>query len=484
MTRILAALVGLASIGAWVHGEPPEEGGRSRPPNFIVIFTDDQGYGDLGCYGSPNIETPNIDRLAAGGLRFTSFYAAPFCGPSRACLMTGCFAPRVSLSFNHGPGARTGIHPDEITLPELLKTRGYATMMIGKWHLGDAPEFLPTRNGFDEFFGLPYSNDMWPYHPRMAIGENEDERMKAARRRAAYTGFAGQESLYPPGQGFTRPLPLLSGEQAIETNPDQMRLTTLYTEKALEFITHQRGRPFFLYLAHAMPHVPLFVSEKFKGKSARGLYGDAIMEIDWSVGQIMAKLQELGIDEQTMVLYTSDNGPWLAYGIDGGSAGPLRDGKSSVYEGGMRVPGIVRWPRRIPAGRRTAEIAANIDVLPTLALLAGASLPTDRVIDGKDLWPLMSGETSESPHEYFYYCDGSRPGAPPNVGAVRDRRWKLHLKRQQGTLVGTELYDLEGDISEHRNRLADHPDIAARLERAARAFADELAAHTRPLGRL
>jgi arylsulfatase A len=449
--------------------------GREKP-NFIVILTDDQGFGDLGCYGSPNIDTPNIDRLAAEGLRFTSFYAAPFCGPSRASLMTGCYAPRVSLSFNHAPKAVTGINPEEITLGEILQGQGYATMIIGKWHLGDNPKFLPTRNGFDDYFGLPYSNDMWPYHPRMPITENEDARMVAARKRAAYTGFAGEGSYYPRGGGFTQPLPLMSGEKVVELNPDLTKLTTAYTEKALEFIAKNKNRPFFLYFAHAMPHVPLAVSDRAQGKSKRGLYGDAVEEIDWSVGQIMGKLKELGLDEQTLVLYTSDNGPWLQYGIDGGSAGPLRAGKGTVYEGG---------PALTPAGPPPTQIAANIDVLPTFARLAGTKAPADRVIDGQDLWPLMSGETgAQSPHKLFYYFGGSPPGNPPNLGAIRDERWKLHLKRQEGQLVGVELYDLEGNISEQRNRLKDHPDIATRLQAAARQFEKSLSENIRPLGRL
>ncbi len=360
--RILSRMVLLLLLGVLpAVAAAAETASRAVPrPNFIIIFTDDQGYGDLGCYGSPDIVTPNIDRLASEGLRFTSFYAAPFCGPSRASLMTGCYAPRVSLAFNHVPQAKTGIHPDEITLGELLQSQGYATMIIGKWHLGDAPQFLPTRNGFDEYYGLPYSNDMWPYHPRMPITDHEDARMTAVRKRATYTGFSGQGTFFEPGQGFHPPLPLISGERVVETNPDLSKLTTAYTDKALEFIGKNKDRPFFLYFAHSMPHVPLAVSDRFKGKSKRGLYGDVIEEIDWSVGQIMSKLKELKLDEQTLVLYTSDNGPWLEYGIDGGSAGPLRGGKSSVYEGGMRVPGIVRWPGRIPADRRQHRSSAHV----------------------------------------------------------------------------------------------------------------------------
>ena len=362
-------------------------------PNVIVIFTDDQGYGDLGCYGSPNIETPNIDRMASEGIRFTSFYAAPFCGPSRAQLMTGCYHARVGHSHNESPGAMTGLHPDEITIAEILKEAGYATMHIGKWHLGDAPQFLPTRQGFDRFFGLPFSNDMWPYHPKMPPRPNEGSLMKQMRERADYTGFAGQGSYYSPTGGFPNPLPLMRQEKTIEENPDQTKLTTRYTTTALEFIETNRERPFFLYLAHAMPHVPLFVSDKFSGKSDRGLYGDVMMEIDWSCGQIFQKLKELNLDEQTIIVFTSDNGPWLGYGIDGGSAGPLRDGKGSTWEGGVRVPAIFRWPGRIPPARRTDAVAGNIDLLPTLTAIAGAQLPKDRTLDGRDLTGLLNGES-------------------------------------------------------------------------------------------
>ncbi|MBI4578662.1 MAG: sulfatase [Planctomycetes bacterium] len=470
----------------WLLACGPALSADSTPkPNFIIIFTDDQGYGDLGCYGSPNIVTPNIDRMADEGLRFTSFYAAPFCGPSRASLMTGCYAPRISLGFNHGPRAKTGIHPDEITLAEVLKPQGYATMIIGKWHLGDAPEFLPLRHGFDKYYGLPFSNDMWPYHPRMPVTENEDARMIAARKRAAYTGFAGQGSCYPKDGGFPYPLPLMSDDQVVELNPDQTKLTASYTQKALEFIAENRDRPFFLYLAHAMPHVPLFVSDKFNGRSRRGLYGDVIEEIDWSVGRILDRLKDLGLDDRTLVVYTSDNGPWLDYGIDGGSAGPLRGGKGSVWEGGVRVPAIARWPGHLPAGRSTCEIAANIDILPTFAGLAGARVPAERAIDGRNLWPLMSGQPdAESPHPAFYYYAGSPPDRPANLRAVRDRRWKLHLVPDGPRLRGTELYDLEGDVSETRNRIDDYPDVAKRLEATAQQFNDELQAHVRPLGRL
>ncbi|MGB0580422.1 MAG: sulfatase family protein, partial [Limisphaerales bacterium] len=419
----------------------------AKKPNVIIIFTDDQGYGDLGCYGSPNIETPNIDRMTAEGIRFTSFYAAPFCGPSRAQLMTGCYHARVGHSFNPSPGSKNGLHPDEITIADMLKPAGYATMHIGKWHLGDEAPLLPLNQGFDHFFGLPFSNDMWNYHPKMPPRENEDALMLQIRKRAAYTGFAGRGSYYKVerGQGFP-PLPLMRDNQVIEKNPDQTQLTTRFTEAALDFIEMKHRHPFFLYLAHPMPHVPLFVSDKFKGKSSRGLFGDVMMEVDWSCGQILEKLKSLGIADNTLVIYTSDNGPWQGYGIDGGSAGLLREGKGSTWEGGVRVPGIFHWPGQIPGGRRTEAIAGTLDILPTIAHLAGVEPPNDRVIDGKNLWPLLSGKTKTGPRKHFHYFAGARPGSAANYRGVRDARWKLLTRTDQfGSAHPRELYDLGSD---------------------------------------
>ncbi len=455
---------------------------REGKPNIIIIFTDDQGYGDLGCYGSPNISTPNIDQMAEEGLRFSSFYAAPFCGPSRAQLMTGCYPPRVGHARNPGPGSNFGLHPNEVTIAELLKDEAYATMCIGKWHLGDAPEFLPTRQGFDAFFGIPFSNDMWSYHPKMPPLENEDSLMLAIRERAAYTGYAGQGSYYPSDGGFPNALPLMYNEAVIEENPDQQQLTTRYTEAALTFIDEQHKKPFFLYLAHAMPHVPLFVSKKFADKSIRGLYGDVIMEIDWSVGQIIDRLKQHGIDEKTLVVFTSDNGPWLAYGIDGGSAGPLRDGKGSSFEGGERVPAIFRWPGKIPPNRLTDAFAGNLDLLPTIGKLAGSKLPQDRVLDGRDLWPLLSGETDKSPHQYFHYFGGSGEGRI-NYRGIRDERWKLLLSVDSDSIIISQaLYDLNADVSERFDRLQEHPEIAKHLNGSAQKFYDELTQNLRPAG--
>ncbi len=454
-------------------------------PNLIVLFADDQGWGDLGVYGHPDIRTPHIDRMAREGMRFTSFYAAPFCGPSRAALMTGSYPPRLSLAFNHGPKASTGIHPDEVTVAELLQRGGYATRMIGKWHLGDAPEYLPHRHGFDSWFGIPFSNDMWRYHPVMPVRAPEDERMISARVRAAMTGFAGQGRYYDleRGQGFPHPLPLMRDDEVVEFDPDQRRLTTVYTEKALEFIEENRNRPFFLYLPHAMPHVPLFVSNHRWGRSLRGRYGDVIEELDWSVGQILGKLRELGLDRTTLVVYTSDNGPWLEYGIDAGSAGPFRLGKGTTWEGGMRVPGIFWMPGSIPAGRVSSAVAANMDLLPTFAGLAGVEIPADRMIDGRDLWPLLSGATPESPHEYFYFFAGSPPGSPVRLRGIRKGRHKLRLSRKDGgKFEALELYDLLADAGERFDIRERHPALVAELLERATAFVEELEANTRPLG--
>lgn len=405
------------------------------------------GYADVGCFGAKNIKTPNLDRMARQGMRFTDFYAAQaVCSASRAALMTGCYPNRVGLLGALGPQSPLGLHTNEVTIADLLKSRGYATAMFGKWHLGRPPEFLPTRQGFDEYFGLPYSNDMWPNHP---------------------TGGTN----YPP-------LPLIEGEQVVQLMPDQTQLTTWYTERTLKFIERHETEPFFLYVAHNMPHVPLFVSDKFKGKSKRGLYGDVIMEIDWSVGEILKALKRHKLDEQTLVIFTSDNGPWLLYGDHAGSALPLREGKATSFDGGQRVPCIMRWPGRIPAGRTCSELAGTIDVLPTIAKLVGGDLPADRIIDGRDLWPLMSAQPgARSPHEaFFFYWDR-------HLQAVRSGPWKLHFPHaypkpeppgangQPGKYatrrIELELFNLTDDIRETYNVAAAHPEVVERLNALA-----------------
>jgi arylsulfatase A-like enzyme len=422
-------------------------------PNFIVIFTDDQGYQDVGCFGSPSIETPNLDRMADEGAKFTDFYvAASVCSPSRAALLTGCYPPRVGVTRVLFPRDNIGLNPDEITIADVLKTQGYATACVGKWHLGHLRPFLPTRQGFDYYFGLPYSNDMWP----------------------------PQSGKYPA-------LPLIEGESPVELNPDQRLLTKRYTAKSIEFIRRNRRRPFFLYLAHTMPHVPLFVSDAFAGKSKRGLYGDVIMEIDWSVGQILKALKSLGLDERTLVVFTSDNGPWLSKNDRGGSALPLRDGKFSTYEGGMRVPCIMRWPGKIEAGGVCSEIASTIDLLPTFAELCGAELAADHIIDGKDISVLMTRPGARTPHEAFYYYGGER------LGAVRSGDWKLVLERKKKKeTVPAGLYNLEDDISEQHDVSTEHPDVVARLSKLADEIRHDIGdsgkqmkgKNTRPIGRI
>ena len=405
--------LGMATTALALPGCRSSRKASAHRPNFVIIFTDDQGYADVGCFGAEGFETPNIDRMAAEGTRFTSFYsAAPVCTPARAALLTGCYPMRVSMPRVLFPRDNIGLNPNEITVADALKTRGYATCCIGKWHLGHLPQFLPTRHGFDYYFGIPYSNDM-------------------------------------------DPVVLVENEETIERKPDQSQLTRRYTEKAVEFIKKNKDRPFFLYLPHTMPHVPLFVSDKFKGKSKQGLYGDVIMEIDWSVGQILKTLKQLGIDENTLVIFTSDNGPWLSKGAHGGSAKPLRDGKFATYEGGMREPCIMRWPGKIPAGAVCSKMATTMDFLPTFAKLAGAEVPTDRIIDGEDISALMMDpKTKTTDRVLFYYFE-------TQLGAVRAGPWKLIFERQrEREKIPAALYNLKQDISEEKDVSAQHTAIA------------------------
>ena len=446
----LSALVPLAARAAQGADAP-------RPPNVVLIFCDDLGYADVGCYGAKGYVTPNIDRLAAEGCRFTDFYVAQaVCSASRAALLTGRYPNRVSILGALGPNAKNGISAKETTLAEVFKSRGYATAVYGKWHLGDHDPYLPTDHGFDEYFGLPYSNDMWPRHP---------ETPRA----------------YPP-------LPLMDGKKVVETNPDQRKLTTAYADRAVSFVERNKSRPFFLYLAHSMPHVPLHVSDRFAGKSGRGLFGDVIEEIDWSVGQVLGALNRNGLNENTLVIFTADNGPWLSYGDHAGSAGPLREGKGTTFEGGVREPAIFRWPGRVPAGAVCREPAMTIDILPTMAKLIGAELPAGLVLDGRDVWPLVSGAAgAASPHEalYFYWNR--------ELQAVRSGRWKLHFTHDyraqtdstRGARGGTPgqyrqerielaLFDLEADVGEARNVAAEHPDVVERLIKLADAARQDL----------
>ena len=420
---------------------PASAQAAGEKPNFIIIFTDDQGYNDLSCFGAPEIKTPHIDRMAGEGMKFTDFYvAAPVCTPSRGALMTGCYPPRNSLGrVPRGedrmggvffPDSRAGIHPNELTLAELLKEQGYATGCVGKWHLGHLPEFLPTRNGFDYYYGIPYSNDM-------------------------------------------KPCPVLRMEEEIEEPAVQETLTERYTEESVKFIREHQDEQFFLYLAHSMPHIPIAASEKFEGTSAGGLYGDVIETIDWGVGQILDTLDELDLADNTVILFTSDNGPWLTYGDLAGSATPLRAGKGTTYEGGMRVPCVMRWPARMPAGRVCSEVASTIDVLPTFIQLAGGEVPTDRIIDGKDILPLMTGEPgAESPHEAFFYYFQNE------LHAVRSGPWKLRLestylhediyrnrhKDVRDVPIREALYNLDTDIGEQKDVKQHQKDVVERLK--------------------
>lgn len=437
----------------------------TKTPNVVVIFMDDMAYADIGPFGAAKygIETPNLDRMAREGVKLTRFYVAqPVCSASRAALMTGCYPNRIGIHGALGPRSKHGINASEMTMAELFKQKGYATGMAGKWHLGDAPQFLPVRHGFDEYFGLPYSNDMWPQHPSM---RNLAPDVKKRR------------------QGYPD-LPLIEGDKVVKTPvlaADQEQLTTQYTERAVRFIEKNKDRPFFLYVAHSMTHVPLYVSDKFKGKSKRGLFGDVVMEVDWSVGQILGALKKAGVDEKTLVLFTSDNGPWLSYGDHAGSALPLREGKGTCWDGGVRVPFLARWPGVLKAGVVSDEPAMTIDLLPTFAKLIGAKLPEHR-IDGLDVWPVLSCQPgAKNPHEaYFFYYEQNQ------LQSVMSGKWKLQLPHGYRSMEGqapgkdgmpgqykqvkiekSQLFDVVADVSETRDLAAQHPDIVARLEALA-----------------
>jgi arylsulfatase A-like enzyme len=432
---LLAPWSRLLAAGARAGGGAPV-----AKPNLIVIYMDDMGYGDVAPFGSKKNRTPNLDRMAAEGTRFTSFYAAPLCTASRTTLMTGCYAKRCSMPSVLFPAAAIGLSHSEKIIPELLKPQGYATQCIGKWHLGDQPEFLPTRRGFDHYLGLPYSNDMGG--ARAPGGEPKPEKAKTDKAKA---GKAKQGAPRPP-------LPLVRDEQVIqEVAPaDQDRLTELYTQEAVKFITANKDRPFFLYLPHTAVHNPYHPGEKFKGKSANGVYGDWVEESDWSVGQILDTVRSLGLAERTLVLFTSDNG-----GTKTGDNGPLRGFKGSTWEGGVREPTVAWWPGHVPAGRTCDEIACTMDVLPTLVHLAGGEVPADRAIDGKDIRALLLGEAgAKSPHEAFYYF----AGGVGNLDAVRSGPWKYRLLPEKA------LYDLGNDIGETTDVASANPGVVKRME--------------------
>ena len=436
---------GCLALGRSLSSQSSARTSKSKP-NFIIFLTDDQGYNDVGCFGSPNIMTPNFDRMARQGMKLTSFYVgSPVCGPSRAALMTGSYPIRIAEPKNR-KNLHTKAHDKEIMIPEVLKEQGYATALIGKWHVGGQP----NKQGFDYFFGTPVFN-------------GATKLIKQAKFRACV---------------------MRNDKTVIKRveQPEMDQLTTMYTEEALQFIESKKDQPFFLFLSHNMPHVPLGVSDKFRGKSKAGLYGDVIEELDWSLGQVMGKLKELGLDENTLVVFHSDNGPWIEKGIDdhAGHADPLRGAKMKSWEGGPRVPCIMRWPGKIPAGQASDQIATSMDMFPTFAALADAPLPTDRTIDGKDIFPLVSGKTKQSPHDaYFFYCH-------THLHGVRSGRWKLVLPRPAkpawmswwarmiDEVKEVQLFDLKNDLSETTNVADKHPEVAKRLMKSIENARDEL----------
>jgi len=433
-------------------------------PNIIIVFNDDMGYGDLGCFGATKIKTPRIDQLAQEGMRFTDFYvASPVCSASRASLLTGCYHRRVGVGGvffpNRGQG---GLAPEHVTIAEILKTVGYKTKAVGKWHLGDEPDYLPTNQGFDSYYGIPYSNDMTPAQS-MAYAEDclfrEGFSIKMLNE-----GFKNSNAPKGPA-AFKNKVPLMRDEVCIELPADQRTITQRFATEGMAFISESvaEEKPFFLYLANSMPHTPLYVSAEFEGKSEGGLYGDVIEEIDYNFGRILDHLKELKIEDETLVVFTSDNGPWLIKGDHGGSALPLFEGKTTHFEGGQRVPTIIRWPKQIPAGSVCSEMALSMDLLPTLAHISGAELETAIEIDGKNIMDLLAGTAgAETPHEFFFF--GS--------SAVRSGKWKYHaveqfkVKATARENTGSTLYNLEEDIGESHNVIDQYPEIAARLKKA------------------
>lgn len=453
---------------------------QAPAPNLVIIFADDLGYGDIGAFGATDILTPSIDRIATEGVKFNSFYTAPSCSLSRTMLMTGSYAPRSSASRNYTPSSRVGIHPDEVTLGELMQQAGYVTGIFGKWHLGDHYQFRPQRHGFDEFFGIPYSNNMWPFHPRTAETPDEDPRLTEARARAELTGYAGSSRPFPLGEGFPN-LPLYDGDTILEFNSEQNTFGRIFVDRAIDFIERHKDQRFFAYIPLTAPHVPLHPAPEFLGTSTRDLYGDTVQEIDSGVGRILAKLVELGIDNQTMVLFLSDNGPWLEYGIDGGSADPFSGGKETQFEGGIRVPAMLRWPGGLAPGGALDEPIGLIDILPTLAGLAGVPVPADRTIDGVDAWPVISGQSATLPRQALFGFDEAAFGIV-ELGAVRQQNWKLHTRTVTNTVSARALYDLNTDLAETTDVRGSQPGVTSSLVALGQQLVDDIVANQRSLG--
>lgn len=445
--------------------DPATPNATAPRPNVILIYMDDMGYADIGPFGGDTTLTPNLNQLATSGRRFTDFYVAQsVCSASRASLMTGCYNVRIGIQGALGPKSRNGLNPAETTIAEICRSQGYATACFGKWHLGHRQPFLPLQHGFDQYFGLPYSNDMWPFHPEV-LHLPLDERLKT----------------WPH-------LPLFENNNVIDpevTAEEQTRLTRQYTERAVAFIESSRNRPFFLYLPHTMVHVPLFAGKEFQDKTGKGSFADVLAEIDWSVGQLVTTLQRLRLENNTLLIFTSDNGPWLSYGNHAGSAGPLREGKGTMFDGGCRVPCLMKWPAAIPPGTVCSEPVMTIDLLPTIAELIGAPLP-ELPIDGLSIAPLLRDNNQKSPHEALYFYWG------PELQAIRSGQWKLHFPHNYRTLAGKpggsngtparyenaiieeSLFNLASDPGESRNLAAEHPEIVAQLRTLAEAARDEL----------
>ena len=454
-------LCGLLSCKGGLHNESDQV-----PPNIVIIFTDDQGYGDVGCYGATGFQTPNLDKLASNGIRFTNHYSAqPVCSASRAGLLTGCYPNRIGISGALFPFHEVGINPEELTIAEMLKEKGYATAIYGKWHLGHHEKFLPLQHGFDEYVGVPYSNDMWPIN------------------------LDGTRDEPGTGRGNYPPLPLIEGNETIEeinSYSGQDKLTTLFTEKAVDFISRNSKNPFFLYVPHSMPHVPLGVSDKFRCKSEQGMYGDVMMEIDWSVGQIVKALQDNKILDNTIVIFTTDNGPWLNFGNHAGSSGGLREGKTTSWEGGQRVPIIISWPGNSPEGVICNKLSSTIDILPSIAEIVNGELP-EHAIDGVSVVDLWKGDFDTMPREELYYYFGKN-----NLNGVRKGNWKLvfpHTYQSYHTTPGNdgrggpristvvdslELYNMMRDPGEEYNVIEMYPEIAEELIKVAEKAREEL----------